>query len=166
MDKLVTRNGGIKFSRLGPPKFSRQDLWDSAPEPVGLWAFPFPYWDPYFVYHRYDLVVPKRLRTANCSDDWDEREEWIRKYGNKVMPVRHFFYKGYLYSRISKRASHVDYDGGREWEEVHTSELPRLIRKVGGNRAIEYLDGKKSVCFVSKDHLEVFIPRGAGKIFG
>lgn len=163
--KIVTRDGGVKFSRLGPVKFSKQKMWEAAPEPNGLWAFPYPYWEPYLAHHRYDLVLPKRLRLGELDSDasYDDRQEWIKKHGRREMPVRRFFYRGYLYSRIS-REGEILFD--KDWEWVHTSELPKLIRKVRGDRYVEYCNGVRHSIPCSKDHLEVFIARGDGKIFG
>ena len=166
MGDLTIRQGGVQFTRLGPPKFSKQDKWAHAPEPVGLWAFPHPFWDPYLTDHRYDLVLPKHLR---LGDEWtnSEREAWIKKHGRKAMPRRTFFYRGWLYSHITNRGEVMPYVGdGSDWEWVHTHDLPKLIRKAGGRRIVEFVDGKKKVSRSTVDHLEMFIPRGAGKIFG
>lgn len=58
----VLRNGFLKLTRLGPPKIVKQVKNDRAPENHGLWAFPWPYFDLFFAYHRYTLLLPKHLQ--------------------------------------------------------------------------------------------------------
>lgn len=59
---IEVRNGYIKLQRLGPIKYTEQSRWMvRAPEKKGLWAFPVPYFDMFFAYHRYTDRLPKKL---------------------------------------------------------------------------------------------------------
>lgn len=61
------RDGYMRFVRLGPIKFTEQSRWGHAPAPKGLWAFPYPYFDMFFAYHKYEDLLPKRFHLLQGS---------------------------------------------------------------------------------------------------
>lgn len=67
--KIMMRNGYMKFLRLGAIEFGEQSRWSSrAPESKGMWAFPYPFFDMFFAYHKYSDLLPKRYRGNYPTD--------------------------------------------------------------------------------------------------
>lgn len=66
--QLEYRKGFLKFQRLGPIEFGKQDRWENAPESKGLWAFPYPHFDLFFAYHKYVDAAPKIFRDRFSSN--------------------------------------------------------------------------------------------------
>lgn len=168
------RQGYLKFHRAGTIKFTDQTHWTHAPAPKGMWAFPYPFFDEGYVYHKHNDHIPKRLREKNermlSFDEWEEREKWILEHGNKLLKPKQFWYTGYLYSRMGwmGQPESIDEHGddeesGISWNFMHTSQLYKLM-KSGGDRGFEIHNGKRSVVSYSVDHLEVFIPPNRGTI--
>lgn len=63
------RKGFLKFQRLGTIEFGEQSRWNvRAPEPKGLWAFPFPYFDTFFAHHKWIDIAPKPFRDREPKD--------------------------------------------------------------------------------------------------
>lgn len=62
------QNGFLKMWRLGPIKPVKQKNNNRAPERHGLWAFPWPYYDSFFTYHRYLSKLPKEF-SGNAPTD-------------------------------------------------------------------------------------------------
>jgi len=170
------QGGRLLFQRLGNLNPVRQDLGftkDFAPERRGIWAFPWPAGDiGFFAGHKWDEVVPKRLRFATTGPLWEdyyerrrsgalapeegerllaeltaldeERERWIREQGPKAMPMRQFWFDGELYARINLQGEFMG--GGRaSWQRLSVSQF--------------VLAARKSALGYGTDHLEVFIPR-------
>lgn len=74
--RFELRKGFLKFQRLGPVKFGEQSRWSvRAPRSEGLWAFPYPHFDPFFAYHRYRDLLPKDFRS-----DYPKATKWWRRY--------------------------------------------------------------------------------------
>lgn len=161
--KIVVRNGYMKFLRLGPVKFGKQDRWAQAPQKRGLWAFPYPFYDEFFTYHRYQDLLPKQLHRENLDpydSPYDKQDEWINRVGKKVVRVREFWYSGYLYTHFNGNIPHQ-----LGWNLMSTDRLAATIRKSGGSHLYEkHQDGRVSVAATSVDHLEVFIAPGHGRI--
>ena len=65
--KLVTRKGAVLFHRLGPLDFGEQSRWSRAPEKKGMWAFPYPLYDTFFTWHKYEDALPKHLKQHRYS---------------------------------------------------------------------------------------------------
>lgn len=84
--ELRTKGGAVMLWRLGPLKYGEQSRWSRAPEPNGMWAFPWPYYDSFFTYHQYKDRLPKTLKDyPNSSFPADktwyevvERYEYVR----------------------------------------------------------------------------------------
>ena len=221
--KHQIKKGFLKLQRLGPVKFAEQSRWSvRAPETMGMWAFPYPYFDSFFAYHKYIDLAPKDFRDDSTPKDpkWyntggndyasidsiefvevesygektmeahyrDEegnlkpaqldnsfyhaKEEWIKKIGKKVLPLREFWYSGEIYTHFNQDGSvgscgmdSTDPETG--WTLMSTTNLAKLLSK---NESVVGFDGHydgagKPLTFnYSKDHLEIFIPRGKGVI--
>jgi hypothetical protein len=131
-----------------------------------MWAFPYPYYEPFFTYHRYRDIMPKRLRDENLTEaNWEEQERWINTVGKKVLPLREFLYRGDVFTHYTPTGVIDDLDS---WHRMSTTMLARQIRRTTGEVFFERTgDGNHlSRWKASQDHLEVFIPRGAGELRG
>lgn len=105
------------------------------------------------------------------SEYWREQERWIEAVAKKVLPLREFWYRGELYTHFLRDGSVGAWtatadEEGNDWTLMDTDHFARLLRKPGSVVATEGYgaDGKPSITNYSKDHLEVFIPRGRGTI--
>lgn len=166
-------DGRLPLTRFGPLTPQRQTH-ASAPARRGVYAFPFvpggDLW--YFAGHRWDRLVPKRLRRASISevaerDGWDaasvlshERDEWIRAHSRQFAP-KEFTYDGVMYTRMLPDGTvigHPDFDPDG-WYPLNVEEYVKAAR-----RAVPGIDRSRTGTGIqhwSTDHLEVFIP---GKI--
>lgn len=78
------RKGFLKLQRLGPIKFGEQSRWSvRAPESVGMWAFPYPFFDIFFAYHKYTDLAPKELRGR-----WPQNASWYQRDWEDETPVK------------------------------------------------------------------------------
>lgn len=155
--EIVTRNGFVKMWRVGPLSFAKQTRWPHAPESKGLWAFPWPFMEPFFVQHRFLDILPKRLWE---TENEQEADRWIKKVGKRTIPVREFWYRGGLYSRFT--ASPTDTSG---WQFMDAVEYARLWRVNGYDRLYETDENGRTVATkTAADLLEVFIPPNQGVI--
>ena len=104
--RLVVRAGAILCQRRGaitPQDQGQGPFSGRAPEGRGVWAFPFPYNDDFFNWHKWDEILPKHLTTEaikavflaeeHLSDEqstttalWAARDAWIKKHGG-LLPV-------------------------------------------------------------------------------
>lgn len=74
--KPVLINGYLKMTRLGPPNIVKQKNNKRAPERYGMWAFPWPYYDSFFTYHRYMALLPREFRGRVPTDPkWLETDD-------------------------------------------------------------------------------------------
>lgn len=76
--RLRYQGGELLFQRLGHLNAVRQDLgWsvERAPARRGIWAFPFPYFDAFYAYHKFDEVLPKKLRRAALQELNEQRDQ-------------------------------------------------------------------------------------------
>lgn len=74
--RLRYRGGELLMQRLGHLNAVRQDLgWsvERAPARKGIWAFPFPYFDMFYAYHKYNEVLPKELRREAMESFYEEQ---------------------------------------------------------------------------------------------
>lgn len=211
MAKKITLNkNGLLMWRLGTLDFKKQDKWDRAPRSKGMWAFPHPYYEPFFTDHQYDQIMPKRFKTdpqtgipyagSLCYSDekykdvpvditdvkenpayeheiatapfigphgyvdynwpedlWLQREEWIKTVGKKQLPLRKFYWDGYVYCHFPKHGK-----GAlelNEWQILHIEELAKAIKR---NQSTP-LNGRTVADY---DAFEVFLARDMGKIKG
>lgn len=219
--QLVTCRGAILLQRLGPLTTGEQSRWSTAPESKGMWAFPYPFYDGFFTYHKYEDLMPKSLQfhhrssipkdpkwvysndpdfqpditasfladlakkfaarkeaefsgqvipdwlTGRVIPDWfcvngelyDARSAWVKDVGRKILPIRKFWYSGEIYSHLRPNGEPGVED---EWHKIDTEFFVRRFRKSGGTvvRVQDFL------LRTSIDHLELFIPRNAGRISG
>lgn len=118
-----------------------------------------------------DTVFHTPLNGYVISEYWTEQERWIEAVAKKVMPLREFWYRGELYAHFLPDGSVGDWtatadEEGNDWTLMDTDRFARFLRKPGNVVGYEGSgpDGKPSLVPYSKDHLEVFIPRGRGTI--
>ena len=163
---MVIRSGYVKFWRLGPVEFGEQSRWGRAPRSRGLWAFPYPFYDSFFTYHKYLDLLPKSLQGEGV--DWEEREKWINTVGRKVLPIREFWYQGDVFTHFlpnSDIRSSEDYRF-TSWSVMDAAKLTRVISSNGADKAF-YRSGDKVLKVQSSvDHLEVFIAPNMGRLRG
>ena len=80
---IQVRKGAMLMWRLGNLEFGTQERWSRAPESRGMWAFPWPYMEPFLTYHKYRDLYPKRFaRTANRG--WPADAQWYEKNDQPV----------------------------------------------------------------------------------
>lgn len=207
--ELARRKGAILFWRLGEVEFGEQSRWAGrAPTSKGLWAFPWPYFEMFYAYHRYSYLMPKRLKLLEgtgwpahpcwyqdlegnplgklppldengrpAGDDfglregfWEEQEEWVATVGKKILPLRKFWYEGDLYTHISPRGqtgNSMAQFGEINWFKCSTQDFAKRVTKSRGDKGFPTrVDGRVEppLARYAHDHLEVFIPAGAGRI--
>ena len=77
--EMKVQGGKILLWRLGDLNYSEQRH-DAAPrgEFHGLWAFPWPYFDLFFAYHKFEVALPKRFKTSYGNVPLHDRERWLR----------------------------------------------------------------------------------------
>lgn len=191
------RNGFMKMTRLGPIKPYKQDRSSPrVPARRGFWAFPWPYYDEFYTYHRYRDAMPKRLQKATDPSwyrDWetdepltsvefdhegypvdaylsgefyDAQQKWLEDHGRRVVRKGYFWYSGDLYAHIRRNGEILDFGmqmrDPADWEFLSVSDLHKAILKTRGNKSVYWRDGRPIEMHSSVDHLEVFIPSGAG----
>lgn len=64
------RSGRLLFQRLGHLNAVRQDLGfcqERSPERKGIWAFPWPYFESFYAWHKFDEVLPRELRRESLG---------------------------------------------------------------------------------------------------
>jgi hypothetical protein len=113
------------------------------------------------------------LKEASVRGAWhQEKEDWINTVGKKILPMREFWYSGDLYTHFNHGGSVGNWtmnsgQVGNDWTLMDVSKLAALMTKPGGVAEFDGHydgDGKPRLFDYSKDHLEVFIPRGRGVI--
>lgn len=168
MRKVESRQGFVKFWRLGSLDFREQSRWARAPQSRGLWAFPYPFFDLFFAYHQYTDLLPKRLRDG--KGELGEESEWVNKVGRKILPVREFWFKGDVFTHFLPNGEVGDTGlfepEDTEWSRMDVTRMSRFIASSGADKSFERFerDGKPEVSRfpVAVDHLEVFIGPGMG----
>lgn len=74
--RVQVRGGAVRLTRLGGLNFAEQSRWSRAPEPRGMWAFPFGMIEPFFFYHQWTDRLPAHLRYD--ADYYPLRREVLR----------------------------------------------------------------------------------------
>ncbi len=166
--EMIVRNGYMKFWRLGPIEFGEQSRWGRAPKSRGMWAFPYPFYDVFFTYHKYLDLLPKRLKDEK-DVTYEEQEQWIKTVGRKVLPIREFWYRGDVYTHFTPSGAVADpgtLSGKTDWSITDVTRLKKFITSSGGNSSLyRYAENEKPVKVrTSVDHLEVFIAPNMGTI--
>lgn len=70
------QKGELLFQRRGHLNAVRQDFdgsfcLDRAPRRRGIWAFPWPWSDPFFSHHKFWEAMPKRLAKGTANAEWE-----------------------------------------------------------------------------------------------
>lgn len=161
--QMEFRNGYLKMHRLGPVSFGSQKRWSRAPRGLGLWAFPYPFYDDFFTIHKYLDAMGEK----NSSDD-EAFDEWMKKNRN-VVKLRTFWYSGDLFTHFTPTGLIGDagtWTGNTEWFQMSAAKLYQYIKSSGGDRTLARFGPNAPLqrWDTSVDHLEVFIAPGMGKI--
>lgn len=164
------------------PKWWRRERLKGEPRYEGSYEIPSEYDDGDYPISSMDEILwedgegpfdrdPYPTNGHVISEFYAAQEHWINTVGKKIMPLREFWYRGELYSHFNRDGSVGGWtsdskEEGNDWTRMSTDELARHMRKPGGVIYSEshWGDGKPRSYSYSKDHLEVFIPRGAGEI--
>jgi len=151
-----------------------------APERRGIWAFPFPYYDDFFGYHKFEDVLPAHLRRtaqealylqmeqyermdpralaieAERNRRFVERDSWLRAHGATVMPLRRFWWRGDIYARFTPDGNVLAAAGSKGgWALLGLSEWQRGARKL-----------ERSAWLSGTDELEIFLAPDRGRVIG
>lgn len=111
-------------------------------------------------------------RTLETREGFDEaREEWVRTVGRRILPRRQFFYSGDVYTHLRPNGDVLDpgtLSGDGEWCRMDIGSFAEALRRCGANHTYDRWGGTGRVerFRTSLDHLEVFLPAGAGRIHG
>jgi hypothetical protein len=172
---LQVRRGEMKFRRLGAVNAVRQRSGSRAPARHGVWAFPWPLFDMYYAVHKFETVLPKRLRMRTGFDEvivpaedqlpqtdedwaafWQGRDAWMREHGLQVLPIRDFWWSGPVYAHLNRSGEYV---GMGEWELLSVREFEVAVRRhiagLGRHRSFRARSYELGV-------FEVFIPMRRG----
>jgi hypothetical protein len=155
--------GRMLFWGVGNINSNKQTHIEGNIPPVsrGLWAFPWPYHDYFFVYQKYEKFLPKKYQALDklwgtVSQEeydalWEEREKLTLKIMKREHP-KTFWYGGGFYSHISPGVSHGEdwyfWDSVRDWGKVANKQI--IFRAKWAGVLLQY-----PYCV---DHLEIFIP--------
>lgn len=109
---------------------------------------------------------------------WENSEKWMNTTGKRLLPIKKFWYEGELYSHLEPRRNNnspIDSGSGiSEWHRMGTQDFANAVKRVRGiamaAHSASYPTGEfkftKYNRAFSCDHLEVFLPQGAGRISG
>jgi hypothetical protein len=150
-DLSFARVGGLSAVKYKPKPGSRWDGGGFHTPPVrnGIFAFTWPYIEPFLV--GWKLAEGERMR------------------------LRRFEYEGPIYAHIKPKGLHVSEVGS--WYLIDTSDLEKALReerhtlrkeiqrqagmyRADGREAGQPFEGDPLMTY-TKDHLEVFIPKGS-----
>jgi FAD/FMN-containing dehydrogenase len=177
--KLQVRHGSILMHRRGVPQFNyqkneKQFSTTPAPERSGLWAFPWPYKEPFLTEWKWDDVAPKEFfgheeadeETGRKARDYlkdDDAQPWIaeRRKRKDVLPWTRFWWQGEVYARFNERTD-FDSDGALSvfspyagWYLLPLDLYVAALRKIEATSPV-----------YGHDEMEVFLAEGRGKIIG
>jgi len=154
----------------------------TPPVRKGIWVFPWPFFDWFFAYHRWNLLLPKRLQDKEIIkiEDydtkiklWDEREAWIKKAIKEGRGrIKTIWHGGPFYARIPPDKTTVDelgwyrYERVKDYIEVATKQTQCLLDNQWGSgekrpmRCAVYNTGphRPADCGISVDNWECFLP--------
>lgn len=164
----MLRNGALAFQRLGHLSAPKRRHVRAAsirrpPERRGLWAFPFGYFDMFYAAHKYDEVLPKRLRRTVPDEEWPEdgferRQAWIREQGPKALPLRTFWVNGPVWSRFAPNGDDAGpIPGPDDWFLIPLEHYVEAARRIVPP-ALDRESGRMIRYARPSDQLEVFIP--------
>ena len=152
-------HGRMLFWRVGNINSNKQTHTEGNIPPVsrGLWAFPWPYHDYFFVYQKYEQLLPKKYQNLDklwgiVSEEeyhnlWNERFALIGKIMKRERP-KTFWYGGEFYSHIGAVDNWKLWDCPRDWAKEANKTLVLYSRDFGSLQKFRY----------AVDHLEIFIP--------
>ena len=171
--RLVARGGALLCQRRGaltPQNQDRGRYGGRAPEGRGIWAFPFPYNDDFFNWHKWDEILPKHLTSeaikarVEAEEDlpleqtttaalWAAQEAWIGAHGG-LLPVRRFWWEGDVWARFDRRGETIFSADRRQmgWELMGLDEYVRAARRAEPYR------------YWTHDHMEIFLAPGRGRV--
>jgi hypothetical protein len=178
--KLQVRHGSILMHRRGVPQFTYQKnehkfSTTPAPERSGLWAFPWPYKEPFLTEWKWDEVAPKEFigheegneeagQKARTYLKYDEAKPWIaeRQKRKDVLPWTRFWWQGDVYARFNEDGDFSDSLAGvdvfspyADWYLLPFDQYVAALRKIEATSPI-----------YGNDEMEVFLAEGRGKIVG
>jgi len=138
----------------------------TPPENKGIYAFIWPYVEPFLAAWQKDRMI----KTGRKDE-----------YGDEVIrfpPIKKFTHDGFIWTHLTEPAKTLrvglEYKGS--WVKVHTKDLPMLLRKsfakdikqlkkdpwqanVKHDIKDPYKRGRSGGMTMTRDHLEVFIPK-------
>lgn len=174
------KDGALLMQRVGSISAVKQlhkEGYVAPPEcKRGMWAFPYPAFDAFFVSHKLEPLLPKRLRTeylyakiAEMHESgmehndpairdfvetfWKEREPFAAREKKKMRPKK-FWWSKPIFSRIALQG-----ESGKDW--YLWTDLKAWAK--AANASMPHQMDPKSGAWMtySKDHLEVFLPEKA-----
>lgn len=102
---------------------------------------------------------------------YEEQDAWVKNVGEKILPLRTFWYSGDLYTHFNHDGTVGNWtmgsgESGNEWSLMSSEKLANLLRRPGSVIAADghRPDGKPATYRFSADHLELFIPPRRGVI--
>jgi hypothetical protein len=169
--KIKFKDGKMLFVRYGPMNAQYQNN-EKAPTRRGIWAFPFPYVELYFVEHTNTRLLPmkfnrnkqiknkmvelKRVLTEDeemeihdavnkcIEENIEEYEKKCKTIRNKLNKPKKFWYKGRFYCHFHP-ATHVCVGEFTWYEWDNMREFAKVVDKYTGSSRWY-------------DDLEIFIP--------
>ena len=157
------RFGGL--SKVDHRKAMKEDTFHSPPVRKGVYAFIYPYiedflWVWKLEYVRNDKHVTKKRKEHDFNDVYKKEYKRLRKK---------FKYKGLIWTHFvtEARVHGLGLKYKKEWVQIHTDDLPFLLKKDKHNTTKE-AEGKHIMIdpykrglggYYSMDHLEVFIEK-------
>lgn len=147
-------NGGIHLVRVGGLSPIKQSK-GSAPERYGVWAFIYPYVEPFLL----GSTNPEGIHKPGDQERGNTRYHQMKREG-----LKHFNHKGVLYTRIAIPGVEqtngwfkTDADTLSKYMGKHYVEAWANLRK--SNQKPSYPLGANPWQIYSKDEFEVFIPK-------
>lgn len=161
--------GRLLMVRLGPVNAQKQTHRETHLPPVsrGMWAFPYPFHDAFFYFHRWEKRLTKRLSSAAIATEtdqviadalWKERDAALAKCRKEFRPSK-FWHGGPFYSHLSRDgscdlAAWFLWSSAKDWVSVASKQLFSWQRDGDNLFQVPY----------SVDHLEIFVPELAGNL--
>lgn len=172
--QMEVRKGYMKFQRLGPIQHTKQKKGGHAPEKLGIWAFPYPFFDMLYAAHKYEKIAPKWI--YNQPEDMDEEawesayDRWWKKDCLQIMKPTTFWYRGDLYSHILHNGD-IGVDSSLlgfvntediTWTMMDTGLFHEHLKRINPGRKVKSGPGKGMP--YSTEFTEVFIPARSGSL--
>lgn len=160
------KNDALLCWRLGPINAIRQKHYSKdvtvnglggshkPPASRGIWAFPYPHYDLFFCWHRWESLLPKRFQKdglEHSPEYWQEREKRLKEIRRNNRPST--FYANGFYSHIfpNGRTPYEEWfywESARDWAEEAKKHII----------SIEKWNEQIFKCSYTQDHLELFVP--------